>query len=44
MVGDVLTPEEQDAAYEKATGHHLPLVPNIVAKLILAVNPHTRNL
>ncbi|KAF8514794.1 hypothetical protein JB92DRAFT_2829879 [Gautieria morchelliformis] len=44
VVGDVLTPKEQDVAYEKATGRHLPSVPNVVAKLILGLNSHTRDL
>lgn len=44
VTGDALTTKEQDAAYKKATGHHLPSVPNAFAKLLLAVNSHTRQL
>jgi hypothetical protein len=44
VVGDVLAAKEQDVAYENATGRHLPSAPNVIAKLLLALNSHTRNL
>ena len=44
VAGDALTAKEQDAAYLKATGRRLPSVPDVVAKLLLALNSHTRNM
>ncbi|KAF8584823.1 NAD(P)-binding protein [Ramaria rubella] len=44
VVGDVLTTKEQDEAHERATGRRLPSVPDFVAKPLLALNGHTRDL
>lgn len=40
----MLTTSEQDAAYKRATGKHLPSMPNFLGKALLAINGATKNL
>lgn len=44
LTGDILTASEQDAAYVRATGKHLPSVPTFLGKTLLAINGATKGL
>jgi len=44
ITGDILTPSEQDAAYVRATGKHLPAISNILGRILIAINGATKGL
>ncbi|TCD61456.1 hypothetical protein EIP91_008413 [Steccherinum ochraceum] len=44
LTGDALTSAEQDAAYVRGTGKHLPSVSNILGRVLLATNAATKEL
>ncbi|THH27971.1 hypothetical protein EUX98_g6234 [Antrodiella citrinella] len=44
ITGDILTAPEQDAAYLRGTGKHLPAVPNFFGRILLAINGATKGL
>lgn len=44
LAGDDLTMDEQDAAYVRATGKHMPTFPNFVGSFILAINSATKDM
>jgi hypothetical protein len=35
---------ELEAAYKEATGRSLPAIPSILARILIAINKHTRGL
>ncbi|KAH8101418.1 NAD(P)-binding protein [Cristinia sonorae] len=44
LVGEALTYSEQDAAYLRGTGKHLPSIPNILGRILIAMNGATKDL
>ncbi|TFY76099.1 hypothetical protein EWM64_g7911 [Hericium alpestre] len=44
ITGDFLTMQEQQAAYQRATGRPRPAIPATLARILLAINSHTRDL
>jgi uncharacterized protein YbjT (DUF2867 family) len=42
--GEVTTMSQQEEAYKKGTGKHLPSVPRVLARTVIALNGHTREL
>ncbi|CAL1699637.1 unnamed protein product [Somion occarium] len=44
VTSDILTPVEMDAAYVRATGKHIPSIPNFLGRLLLAINSATKEL
>ncbi|KAJ7616126.1 NAD(P)-binding protein [Roridomyces roridus] len=42
--GEITTMSQQDKAYREATGKYLPSIPKPIAKLVIALNVHTREL
>lgn len=42
LTGDILTASEQDAAYMRGTGRHLPSMPAFLGKVLLALNGGTK--
>ena len=44
VVGDALTTTELTEAYTRGSGHALPSVPSAVARILLSMNKHTKDL
>ena len=44
VVGDALTTTELTEAYARGSGHALPSVPLVLARILLSMNKHTKDL
>ncbi|KAJ7899633.1 hypothetical protein B0H13DRAFT_2029710 [Mycena leptocephala] len=44
VCGEVTTMSQQEEAYKKGTGKRLPSIPRVLARTVIALNGHTREL
>ncbi|KAJ7652862.1 NAD(P)-binding protein [Mycena polygramma] len=44
LVGEVSTLAQQEESYRRATGKHLPTIPDFLARTLIALNSHTKAL